>query len=96
MAPPVESVVTMSTVSGALSASASSTINDLVRPLFPGVDDARLVRWSKGLTAFWGVVQMGVALAAENLENSVVDNALAVASFVTGLIMPVDGGLTAR
>ena len=59
--------VTMSTVSGALSASASSTVNDLYRPLFPGPSEGRLLAISKGMTAFWGVVQMGVALAAERL-----------------------------
>jgi solute:Na+ symporter, SSS family len=79
--------VTMSTVSGALSASASSTMNDLYRPLFPGTSERRLLAISKGMTAFWGVVQMGVALAAEQLSGSVVDNALTVASFVTGLLL---------
>ena len=79
--------VTMSTVSGALSASASSTVNDLYRPLFPTTDERRLLAISKGMTAFWGVVQMGVALAAEGLSGSVVNNALSVASFVTGLLL---------
>jgi SSS family transporter len=79
--------VTMSTVSGALSATASSTVNDLVRPLFPRIGDKGLMALSRGLTAFWAVVQMGVALAAEGLSGSVVDNALAVASFVTGLLL---------
>jgi solute:Na+ symporter, SSS family len=79
--------VTMSTVSGALSASASSTVNDLYRPLFPGADEAHLLRLSKGLTAFWGLVQMGVALGAIGLQDSVVNNALAVASFVTGILL---------
>jgi len=79
--------VTMSTVSGALSASASSTVNDLYRPLFPHTNEARLLSLSKGMTAFWCVVQMGVALGAENLTESVVNNALSVASFVTGLLL---------
>jgi SSS family solute:Na+ symporter len=79
--------VTMSTVSGALSSSASSTVNDLYRPLFPGTSEGRLLAISKGMTAFWCVVQMGVALAAEGLTESVVNNALSVASFVTGLLL---------
>ncbi len=79
--------VTMSTVSGALSASASSTINDLYRPLFPQTGERPLLWISKGMTAFWCVVQMGVALAAERLNESVVDNALTIASFVTGLLL---------
>src|SRR4051812_6892668 len=79
--------VTMSTVSGALSASASSTVNDLYRPLFPGTDERRLLRLSKGMTAFWGLVQIGVALGASGMEKAVVDNALAVAGFVTGILL---------
>ncbi len=79
--------VTMSTVSGALSASASSTINDLIRPLRPMTDEATLLRWSKGLTGFWGLVQIGVALGAIGLERAVIDNALAIASFVTGILL---------
>jgi SSS family transporter len=79
--------VTMSTVSGALSASASSTVNDLYRPLFPRTGEKSLLWISKGMTAFWGVVQMGVAILAERLDGSVVDNALSVASFVTGLLL---------
>ena len=79
--------VTMSTVSGALSASASSTVNDLYRPLFPDTDERRLLRLSKGLTSFWGLVQIGVALGAIGMEKAVVDNALAVAGFVTGILL---------
>ncbi len=79
--------VTMSTVSGALSASASSTVNDLYRPLFPGADERTLLRASKAATAFWAVAQMGVALGAERMSDSVVNNALAIASFVTGLLL---------
>jgi SSS family transporter len=79
--------VTMSTVSGALSSSASSSVNDLYRPLFPGTDERTLLKLSKGLTAFWGLAQVGVAIGAEWLSGSVVDNALSVASFVTGLLL---------
>jgi SSS family transporter len=79
--------VSMSTMSGALSASASSTVNDLYRPIFPNTDERRLMRLSKGLTAFWGVVQVVVAIGAIGLKQSVVDNALSVASFVMGPLL---------
>lgn len=79
--------VTMSTVSGALSASASSTINDLYRPLFPNTSEERLLRLSKALTLFWGVAQIGVAFGAMGLTQAVIDNALAIASFVTGILL---------
>jgi SSS family solute:Na+ symporter len=81
--------VTMSTVSGALSASASSTVNDLYRPLFPATDERRLLRLSKGLTAFWGLGQIVVALGAIGMEKAVIDNALAIAGFVTGILLGI-------
>ena len=40
--------VTMSTVSGALSASASSTVNDLYPAPVPGAPTSALLRLSKG------------------------------------------------
>jgi SSS family transporter len=79
--------VTMSTLSGSLSASASSTVNDLYRPLVPLADEAHLLRLSKTLTAVWGVVQMAIAFGAIGLKDNVVNNALAVASFITGILL---------
>src|SRR5690606_9332652 len=81
----------MSTLSSSLNASASSTVNDLIRPSFPGLGERRLLAMSRGLTVFWGVAQMGIAaVAAEYLQDSpVVEDALAIASFVTGIILGV-------
>lgn len=79
--------VTMSTLSGALSASASSTVNDLLLPLRPNTDKDALVGISKAFTVLWGVVYVAVAIAAMGLESSVIDNALAVASFVMGPLL---------
>lgn len=77
----------MSTLSSSLNSSAATTVNDLYRPLVPRADERQLLRVSKGLTAFWGVAQMGVAFAATRLEDNVVNNALAIASFVTGIVL---------
>jgi SSS family solute:Na+ symporter len=79
--------VTMSTVSGALTASASSTVNDLYRPLARSADERHLLRVSKALTVVWGLAQIGVALGAIPLKDNVLNNALAVASFVTGILL---------
>jgi Na+/proline symporter len=79
--------VTMSTVSGALSASASSTVNDLLRPLYPDRDEGWFLQVSKALTGFWGLVQIGVAFGAMRLNQAVIDNALAIAGFVTGILL---------
>ena len=77
----------MGTLSGSLNASASTTVNDLYRPLFPKADDRHLLRVSKILTAIWGVAQMGMALVATHLQQNVVVNALAIASFTTGIVL---------
>jgi SSS family transporter len=77
----------MGTLSGSLNASASTTVNDLYRPWAPEADEARLLRLSKMLTAVWGGLQMAVAVGATRLQDSVVNNALKIASFTTGLVL---------
>jgi Na+/proline symporter len=77
----------MSTLSGSLNSSASATVNDLYRPIWGRTDEGHLLRVSKGLTAFWGAVQMAVAFGATRLQDSAVNNALAIASFVTGIVL---------
>ncbi len=81
--------VTMSSLSGSLNASASTTVNDLYRPLVPNASERHLLAVSKGMTAFWGVAKMSVAFLAISLQKSVVDNAFTIAAFVTGIILGV-------
>ena len=77
----------MSTLSSSLNSSASSTVNDLYKPFTGRADEAHLLRLSKALTAVWGVVQMAVAFGAIGLMDNVVNNALKIASFVTGILL---------
>jgi SSS family solute:Na+ symporter len=77
----------MGTLSGSLNASASTTVNDLYRPLTGRTDEAHLMRVSRVLTAVWGGVLMTVAVGATALKDNVVNNALAIASFTTGIIL---------
>jgi SSS family transporter len=79
----------MSTLSSSLNASASSTVNDLIRPAFPALGEDRLLKLSRLLTVAWGVAQMGIAAvaAAKFQDSPVVEDALAIASFVTGIIL---------
>jgi len=79
----------MSTLSSSLNSSASAAVNDLYRPFSGDKDEARLLRISKILTAVWGIVQMAVAFWAIGLQNNVVNNALAIAGFVTGILLGV-------
>ena len=77
----------MGTLAGSLNASSSSIVNDLYRPLTGRTDERHLLRVSRALTAVWGLVLMAVALGATRLDRSVVVNALAIASFVFGILL---------
>lgn len=81
----------MSTLSSSLNASASSTVNDLIRPSYPNLSEDQLLRISRGMTVVWGIAQMGIAAvaAAQFQDSPVVEGALAIASFVTGIILGV-------
>ena len=77
----------MGTLSGSLNSSASTMVNDLYRPISGCTDEGRLLRISRVLTVVWGLVQMAVAFGATRLQDSVVNNALAIASFATGILL---------
>jgi Na+/proline symporter len=49
--------------------------------------DVHYLRVSRGMTAFWGVVQITVALLAIRLSSRVVDEVLGIASFTNGVIL---------
>ncbi len=81
--------VAMGTLSGSLNASASSTVNDLVRPLLGDSDEDKMLRLSRWLTAFWGVARIVVAFGAIGMTSSVVSAVLAIAGFTTGILLGV-------
>jgi len=88
----------MGTLSGSLNAAAATTVNDLYRPLTGRADESHLMRVSRALTALWGLVLMMTALAATRLQDNVVNNTLAIASFTTGIVLGLFllGVLTSR
>ena len=74
----------MSNLSGSLNSLASTTVLDFYQPLAGGrVDDARLLRLSRWLTAAWGVVLIAIAIAARGW-GSVFTVGLTIASIVYG------------
>lgn len=78
----------MSTLSASLNSLAASSVTDFYKPLFaPAADEAHYLRVSRGVTALWGLVQIGVAILAIQMEKRVVDAVLAVASFTNGPIL---------
>jgi SSS family transporter len=82
-------------LSPSINAMAATTVNDFyLRYRGAGreardaaVDDAYLLRLSKRLTIFWGVVQLLVALGAQWLDQSVLDAGLSVLSLTTGPVL---------
>jgi solute:Na+ symporter, SSS family len=79
----------MGTLAGSLNSSASTIVNDLYRPLTGQTDEGHLLLVSRMMTVLWGGVLTAVAFGARRLEDNVVNNALAIASFVSGILLGV-------
>jgi SSS family transporter len=77
----------MGTLAGSLNASASSIVNDLYRPVSGRDDERHLMRVSRAMTVAWGLVLAAVAFGARLLEDNVVNNALAIAGLVSGILL---------
>lgn len=77
----------MGTLAGSLNSSAASIVNDLYRPATGRDDEQHLMRVSRLMTVVWGAVLAAVAYGARLLEDNVVNNALAIASFVSGILL---------
>jgi solute:Na+ symporter, SSS family len=78
----------MSTLSSSLNSSATVLVNDFYLPRFRVAPSERhLVRASRALTVVFGFVQIGVGIAGQGLQESVINNVLAIASFTTGLTL---------
>ncbi|HZW34126.1 MAG TPA: sodium:solute symporter [Isosphaeraceae bacterium] len=77
----------MGTLAGSLNSSAATIVNDLYRPVTGVSDERHLMRLSRAMTVLWGVVLTAVAFGARGLEDNVVNNALAIASFVSGILL---------
>ncbi len=78
----------MSTLASSLNSSSATAVADFYMPMRAASDDHYL-RVSRWLTAFWGVVQISVALVAIQFSNRVVDEVLGIASFTNGIILGV-------
>lgn len=80
----------MSTLSGSLSSSSAAMVRDFLQPLTKKtISEDGWMLISRSMTIVFGILQMAVAYAATGLQESVVNNALAIASFVTGIILGI-------
>ena len=76
----------MSTLSSSLNSSAGAVVNDFLTNV--GTPKTQL-RLSRVLTIVFGLLQIGLAIAAIQLQRSVIDNALAIAGFSSGILVGV-------
>ncbi|MHC4378947.1 MAG: sodium:solute symporter family transporter [Planctomycetota bacterium] len=73
----------MSTLSSSLNSSATVVVSDLL----PDADESRVVARTRSWTLFFGLLQTAFAIAAVELSQSVVSDALALAGFSAGLLL---------
>jgi Na+/proline symporter len=76
-------------LSSSLNSIAATAVNDLYKPFRPKRPDKHYLRVSHWLTLLWGLVQMGVAVAAMSYPSSALDKALSVASLINGPVLGV-------
>lgn len=83
----------MSTLSSSLNSSAAAAYNDLLLPVLnpQSTTERKELRWSRGLTVLFGVIQMAVAIGAAQVDRTVVNSALAIAGFSAGILLGVFG-----
>jgi Na+/proline symporter len=78
----------MSTLSSSLSASASSLVSDLWLPLCSKVPTQKIQVWvTRAAIVLFGVVQVAIGIWARTFDKSVVDNALTIAGFSSGVLL---------
>lgn len=84
----IVAAIVAAALSPSLNAMAAATVNDFYRKyLRPDASDARLLRVARHSTIGWGVVQIGVAVAAQWMDRSVLDAGLAVLSLASGPVL---------
>src|SRR5688500_18532412 len=84
----IVAAIAAAALSPSLNALAATTVSDFYLPYVnPTADQATQMRVSKQATVAWGLVQLAVAIAAQWMNQSVLDAGLAVLSFAAGSIL---------
>jgi SSS family transporter len=75
-------------LSPSTNALAATTVNDFYKPYIrPDATDAHLMTVSRVSTVVWGLVQIAVALAAQTMQQGVLDAGLSVLALATGAVL---------
>ena len=84
----IVAAIVAAALSPSLNAMAAVTVSDFyVTFMQPRRDRCRMMRIARRSTIAWGVVQIGVALAAQWMDQSVLDAGLAVLSLASGPVL---------
>ena len=84
----IVAAIVAAALSPSLNAMAAATVNDFYKQYWkPEATDAQMMRLAKQATIGWGVVQIGVAVAAKWMDRSVLDAGLAVLSLASGPVL---------
>jgi Na+/proline symporter len=84
----IVAAIVAAALSPSINAMAATTVNDFYAQYYrPGADEPTLMRVSRIWTVVWGVVQIGVAIAAQWMQRSVLDAGLAVLSYASGPVL---------
>lgn len=84
----IVAAIVAAALSPSINAMAATTVNDFyVKYVRPDAEEATLLRLSKQLTVFWGVLQIAVAVAAQWMDRSVLSAGLGVLSLTAGPVL---------
>ena len=84
----IVAAIVAAALSPSLNSMAAATVNDFYRRFARGpIADADLMRVARRATIGWGIVQVGVALASQWMDRSVLDAGLAVLSLASGPVL---------
>jgi Na+/proline symporter len=84
----IVAAIVAAALSPSINSMAATTVNDFyLKYVRPDADEQRLMRVSRMWTVIWGVVQIGVAVAAQWMQRSVLDVGLAVLSYASGSVL---------
>lgn len=84
----IVAAIVAAALSPSINAMAATTVNDFyAKYVRPHADEATLMRVSRHWTIIWGIVQIGVAVAAQWMQRSVLDAGLAVLSYASGSVL---------
>jgi Na+/proline symporter len=95
----IVAAIVAAALSPSVNAMAATTVNDFYKRYWrPNADERTLMSVSRRATVFWGLVQLGVALGAQWMNQSVLSAGLAVLSLAAGPVLGafVIGVLTRR